>query len=161
MKGERIGEHGVPGGHCRQETGPSAKSDKEDDSTDPGQPRDGPDAATKKKPMCLAVTVVPFALTDKTAIEDVDLGRGLDRLLLCRCIGSVAWLTRIDEGTYRDRVREERELRRLEAQVRAAQKVAERLDGACACFPCPTRFRHGFSSKLGSAVQRARLGKSR
>jgi hypothetical protein len=34
-----------------------------------------------------------------------------------------------EEGTYRDRVREERELKRAEAQVRAAQKVAERLDG--------------------------------
>lgn len=33
-----------------------------------------------------------------------------------------------EEGDYRDRVREERELRRIEAQVRAAQKVAERLD---------------------------------
>ncbi|KAJ5628324.1 hypothetical protein N7490_010552 [Penicillium lividum] len=33
-----------------------------------------------------------------------------------------------DEGDYRDRVREEREIRRTEAQVRAAQKVAERLD---------------------------------
>ncbi|KAF3403675.1 G patch domain-containing protein 11 [Penicillium rolfsii] len=33
-----------------------------------------------------------------------------------------------DEGDYRDRVREERETRRTEAQVRAAQKVAERLD---------------------------------
>lgn len=33
-----------------------------------------------------------------------------------------------DEGDYRDRVREERELKRTEAQVRAAQKVAERLD---------------------------------
>jgi hypothetical protein len=33
-----------------------------------------------------------------------------------------------EEGTYRDRVREERELKRTEAQVRAAQKVAERLD---------------------------------
>ncbi|KAJ5177507.1 uncharacterized protein N7500_000206 [Penicillium coprophilum] len=33
-----------------------------------------------------------------------------------------------EEGSYRDRVREERELKRLEAQVRAAQKVAERLD---------------------------------
>ncbi|KAJ5491808.1 hypothetical protein N7453_009905 [Penicillium expansum] len=32
------------------------------------------------------------------------------------------------EGSYRDRVREERELKRIEAQVRAAQKVAERLD---------------------------------
>lgn len=29
-----------------------------------------------------------------------------------------------EEGDYRDRVREERELRRTEAQVRAAQKVA-------------------------------------
>lgn len=35
-----------------------------------------------------------------------------------------------EEGDYRDRVREERELRRIEAQVRAAQKVAERLDAA-------------------------------
>ncbi|KAJ5932676.1 hypothetical protein N7516_007165 [Penicillium verrucosum] len=34
-----------------------------------------------------------------------------------------------EEGSYRDRVREERELKRIEAQVRAAQKVAERLDG--------------------------------
>lgn len=33
-----------------------------------------------------------------------------------------------EEGDYRDRVREERELRRTEAQVRAAQKAAERLD---------------------------------
>lgn len=33
-----------------------------------------------------------------------------------------------DEGDYRDRVREERETKRTEAQVRAAQKVAERLD---------------------------------
>lgn len=33
-----------------------------------------------------------------------------------------------DEGDYRDRVREERELRKTEAQVRGAQKVAERLD---------------------------------
>ncbi|CAI7612091.1 unnamed protein product [Penicillium glandicola] len=33
-----------------------------------------------------------------------------------------------EEGNYRDRVREERELKRIEAQVRAAQKVAERLD---------------------------------
>lgn len=33
-----------------------------------------------------------------------------------------------EEGDYRDRVREERELKRTEAQVRAAQKVAERLD---------------------------------
>ncbi|KAJ5936407.1 hypothetical protein N7454_005042 [Penicillium verhagenii] len=33
-----------------------------------------------------------------------------------------------EEGDYRDRVREERELRRTEGQVRAAQKVAERLD---------------------------------
>ncbi|KAJ5180413.1 hypothetical protein N7492_003623 [Penicillium capsulatum] len=33
-----------------------------------------------------------------------------------------------EEGDYRDRVREERELRRTEAQIRAAQKVAERLD---------------------------------
>lgn len=33
-----------------------------------------------------------------------------------------------DEGDYRDRVREERETRRTEAQFRAAQKVAERLD---------------------------------
>ena len=33
-----------------------------------------------------------------------------------------------EEGDYRDRVREERETRRAEAQVRAAQKVAERLD---------------------------------
>lgn len=33
-----------------------------------------------------------------------------------------------DEGDYRDRVREERETRRTEAHVRAAQKVAERLD---------------------------------
>jgi hypothetical protein len=33
-----------------------------------------------------------------------------------------------EEGNYRDRVREERELKRTEAQVRAAQKVAERLD---------------------------------
>ncbi|KAJ5577817.1 uncharacterized protein N7459_006781 [Penicillium hispanicum] len=33
-----------------------------------------------------------------------------------------------EEGDYRDRVREERELRRTEAQVRAAQKVAERLE---------------------------------
>lgn len=33
-----------------------------------------------------------------------------------------------DEGDYRDRVREEREARRAEAHVRAAQKVAERLD---------------------------------
>ncbi|KAF7712257.1 Uncharacterized protein PECH_003758 [Penicillium ucsense] len=33
-----------------------------------------------------------------------------------------------EEGDYRDRVREERETRRTEAQVRAAQKVAERLD---------------------------------
>jgi hypothetical protein len=34
-----------------------------------------------------------------------------------------------EEGTYRDRVREERETKKIEAQVRAAQKVAERLDG--------------------------------
>ncbi|KAJ5706201.1 hypothetical protein N7536_001890 [Penicillium majusculum] len=34
-----------------------------------------------------------------------------------------------EEGSYRDRVREERELKRIEAQVHAAQKVAERLDG--------------------------------
>lgn len=33
-----------------------------------------------------------------------------------------------EEGSYRDRVREDRELRRIEAQVHAAQKVAERLD---------------------------------
>ncbi|KAJ5313848.1 uncharacterized protein N7443_000732 [Penicillium atrosanguineum] len=33
-----------------------------------------------------------------------------------------------EEGDYRDRVREERELKRIEAQIRAAQKVAERLD---------------------------------
>jgi hypothetical protein len=33
-----------------------------------------------------------------------------------------------EEGDYRDRVREERELKRTEAQVRGAQKVAERLD---------------------------------
>lgn len=33
-----------------------------------------------------------------------------------------------DEGDYRDRVREERETKRTEAQVHAAQKVAERLD---------------------------------
>ncbi|KAJ5807481.1 hypothetical protein N7447_010937 [Penicillium robsamsonii] len=33
-----------------------------------------------------------------------------------------------EEGSYRDRVREERELKRIEAQVHAAQKVAERLD---------------------------------
>ena len=33
-----------------------------------------------------------------------------------------------EEGDYRDRVREERETRRTEAQVHAAQKVAERLD---------------------------------
>lgn len=33
-----------------------------------------------------------------------------------------------EEGDYRDRVREERELKRTEAQIRAAQKVAERLD---------------------------------
>lgn len=33
-----------------------------------------------------------------------------------------------EEGDYRDRVREERETRRAEAHVRAAQKVAERLD---------------------------------
>lgn len=33
-----------------------------------------------------------------------------------------------EEGDYRDRVREERELKRIEAQVHAAQKVAERLD---------------------------------
>lgn len=33
-----------------------------------------------------------------------------------------------EEGDYRDRVREERELKRTEAQLRAAQKVAERLD---------------------------------
>ncbi|PLB44715.1 putative G-patch domain protein [Aspergillus steynii IBT 23096] len=33
-----------------------------------------------------------------------------------------------DEGDYRDRVRLERETRRTEAQVHAAQKVAERLD---------------------------------
>jgi len=33
-----------------------------------------------------------------------------------------------EEGTYRDRVREEREFKRAEIQVRAAQKVAERLD---------------------------------
>lgn len=33
-----------------------------------------------------------------------------------------------DEGDYRDRVRQERETRRTEAQVHAAQKVAERLD---------------------------------
>lgn len=36
--------------------------------------------------------------------------------------------TKREEGDYRDRVREERETRRTEAQVRAAQKVAERLD---------------------------------
>jgi hypothetical protein len=33
-----------------------------------------------------------------------------------------------EEGTYRDRVREEREMKRTEAQIRAAQKVAERLE---------------------------------
>ncbi|KAJ5902405.1 hypothetical protein N7495_002933 [Penicillium taxi] len=33
-----------------------------------------------------------------------------------------------DQGDYRDRIREERELKRFEAQVRAAQKTAERLD---------------------------------
>ncbi|GAQ12026.1 G patch domain-containing protein 11 [Aspergillus lentulus] len=33
-----------------------------------------------------------------------------------------------EEGDYRDRVRQERETRRTEAQVHAAQKVAERLD---------------------------------
>jgi hypothetical protein len=33
-----------------------------------------------------------------------------------------------EEGDYRDRVRQERETRRTEAQVYAAQKVAERLD---------------------------------
>jgi hypothetical protein len=33
-----------------------------------------------------------------------------------------------EEGDYRDRVRQERETRRIEAQVHAAQKVAERLD---------------------------------
>lgn len=33
-----------------------------------------------------------------------------------------------DEGEYRDRVRRERELARLEKQVHAAQKVAERMD---------------------------------
>ena len=33
-----------------------------------------------------------------------------------------------DEGDYRDRVREERESRRLEGQFHGAQKVAERLD---------------------------------
>ncbi|KXG53941.1 protein of unknown function DUF4187 [Penicillium griseofulvum] len=33
-----------------------------------------------------------------------------------------------EEGSYRDRIREERELKHIEAQVRAAQKVAERLD---------------------------------
>ncbi|KAJ5641079.1 hypothetical protein N7528_000704 [Penicillium herquei] len=33
-----------------------------------------------------------------------------------------------EEGDYRDRVREERELRKTEAQVRGAQKVAERMD---------------------------------
>ncbi|OQE00582.1 hypothetical protein PENVUL_c049G04800 [Penicillium vulpinum] len=38
-----------------------------------------------------------------------------------------------EEGSYRDRVREERELRRIEAQVRAAQKVAERLDAESEC----------------------------
>ncbi|KGO72280.1 protein of unknown function DUF4187 [Penicillium italicum] len=35
---------------------------------------------------------------------------------------------KLEEGSYRDRVREERELKRIEAQVVAAQKVAERLD---------------------------------
>ncbi|KAJ5269832.1 hypothetical protein N7505_005590 [Penicillium chrysogenum] len=44
-------ESGATTEEKEQETGPSAKSDKEDDSTDPGQPRDGPDAATKKKPI--------------------------------------------------------------------------------------------------------------
>ncbi|KAJ6014007.1 hypothetical protein N7540_008598 [Penicillium herquei] len=33
-----------------------------------------------------------------------------------------------EQGDYRDRVREERELRKTEAQVRGAQKVAERMD---------------------------------
>ncbi|KAJ5558160.1 hypothetical protein N7461_002132 [Penicillium sp. DV-2018c] len=47
-----------------------------------------------------------------------------------------------EEGSYRDRVREERELKRIEAQVRAAQKVAERLDAEAeekegATEPCP------------------------
>ena len=45
---------------------------------------------------CLAVTIVPFALTDKTAVEDIDLGCELDWLLLCRGgVGSGACLTRI------------------------------------------------------------------
>lgn len=42
-----------------------------------------------------------------------------------------------DEGTYRDRVREERELRRTEAQFRAAQKVTERLDAEEESKPNP------------------------
>ncbi|PYI19182.1 hypothetical protein BO99DRAFT_148225 [Aspergillus violaceofuscus CBS 115571] len=40
----------------------------------------------------------------------------------------VAKKVKEDEGDYRDRVRLEREMRRAEAQVHAAQKVAERLD---------------------------------
>ncbi|KAJ5675841.1 hypothetical protein N7462_008738 [Penicillium macrosclerotiorum] len=42
-----------------------------------------------------------------------------------------------DEGDYRDRVREERETRRTEAQVRAAQKVAERLDAEAESADAP------------------------
>ncbi|PYH46673.1 putative G-patch domain protein [Aspergillus saccharolyticus JOP 1030-1] len=42
--------------------------------------------------------------------------------------GHIAKKVKEDEGEYRDRVRLERETRRIEAQVHAAQKVAERLD---------------------------------
>lgn len=47
-----------------------------------------------------------------------------------------------DEGDYRDRVRQERETRRTEAQVHAAQKVAERLDTEAEVdeeLPIPTK----------------------
>ncbi|CAG8903014.1 unnamed protein product [Penicillium egyptiacum] len=92
-----------------------------------GKPATPSDSDTTNTDSSLKARAEPLNLT----LKENRGGIGLDtekKRKLREAAEESAKRIKHEEGSYRDRVREERELKRLEAQVRAAQKVAERLD---------------------------------
>ncbi|CAG7935799.1 unnamed protein product [Penicillium nalgiovense] len=92
-----------------------------------GKPATSSDSDTTNTDSSLKARAEPLNLTLKKNRGGIGLDTEKKRKLREEA-EEAAKRIKHEEGSYRDRVREERELRRIEAQVRAAQKVAERLD---------------------------------
>jgi hypothetical protein len=91
------------------------------------------DASTSQADTSLAANnwIQSHAEPLRLVVKEDRAGIGLDserKRKFREDVGEIAKKTKAEEGEYRERMRQEREERRTEAQVHAAQKVAEKLD---------------------------------